>query len=237
MTVEGDHRDTRREYGAGLSPAADSDSAAGACSAAGYGPAALSRSQLPDDPLELFGQWLNPAVEAGAKDATAMALATVSSSGIPSVRIVLMKEYGPAGFVWYTDCRSQKGRELENNPTASAVFYWRDFDRQVRITGPVERVDAQTAAEYFHSRPEESRFSAAASEQSEPVVDRSSLEDRVADLVARYPEGDVPMPVDWGGYRLRPEVVEFWQGREGRLHDRFRYVRTDSGWEIDRLQP
>jgi pyridoxamine 5'-phosphate oxidase len=221
MSDEGDYRDTRRDYG-GATPAAT---------------ASLSASALPADPLEQFGRWLDVAVEAGAKDATAMALATASSVGMPSVRIVLLKEYGPEGFVWYTDYRSQKGRELADNPSASAVFYWRDFDRQVRITGAVERVDPETAADYFRSRPQDSRFSAAASEQSKPVADRQTLEDRVADLMVRYPDGEVPMPEDWGGYRLQPELFEFWQGREGRLHDRFRYVRSRSGWDVERLQP
>jgi len=202
-----------------------------------YQATSLTRNALPDDPQKLFDGWLNQAVVAGARDATAMALATVAADGIPSVRIVLLKEFGPQGFVWYTDYRSQKGAELDENPVAAAVFYWRDFDHQVRITGPVSKVAAQTSDEYFHSRPVESRFSAAASEQSRPVADRRTLEDRVEALRARFPEDDVPMPASWGGYCLKPTCMEFWQGREGRLHDRFRYQRDGEGWQIDRLQP
>jgi len=166
-----------------------------------------------------------------------MALATVSSVGIPSVRIVLLKEHGPAGFVFYTDGESQKGLELVANPNASAVFYWSEFHHQVRVTGKVERVDRETSAAYFDSRPEESRFSAAASEQSRPVPDRRTLEARVAALKTEYPDGRVPMPERWGGFRLVPSSIEFWQGREGRLHDRFRYVADADGWQIERLQP
>jgi pyridoxamine 5'-phosphate oxidase len=190
----------------------------------------------------LFGEWLQTATDAGAKDATAMALATSGPDGVPSVRIVLLKSFDAQGFVWYTDCGSQKGRELQANNQASAVFYWRDFDRQARVTGPVSPVDPDTAREYFASRPLESRFSSAASEQSSPIVDRRVLEDRVQALQEQYPQGDVPMPERWGGYCLEPRSIEFWQGREGRLHDRFLYRRDPSqgdenGWRIERLQP
>ena len=150
---------------------------------------------------------------------------------------MLLKEFGQDGFVWYTDYRSQKGTELDENPVAAAVFYWRDFDHQVRVTGPVGKVTAQTSDEYFRSRPAESRFSAAASEQSQPVADRRTLEERVEALRDRYPDDDVPMPTGWGGYCLKPTCIEFWQGREGRLHDRFRYQRDGEGWQIHRLQP
>jgi pyridoxamine 5'-phosphate oxidase len=211
----GDHGDNRREYQAGR----------------------LSREGLPDEPLELFDRWLADAVDAEAKDATAMAVATVAADGVPSVRIVLLKSHGPDGFTFFTDTRSQKGRELAENPVASAVFYWRDFDRQVRLTGAVSRVDDETAQVYFQSRPEDSRFSAAASFQSSPITDRQTLEDKVAALRAAHPDGNVPKPLEWGGYRLLPHTLEFWQGREGRLHDRFRYRLVGSGWEIERLQP
>ncbi|MEM8769839.1 MAG: pyridoxamine 5'-phosphate oxidase [Pseudomonadota bacterium] len=214
MSEQGDHHGERREY-AGL----------------------LTRATLPEDPLELFGAWLGAALDAGAKDATAMALATASVDGVPAVRIVLLKSHGPEGFIWFTDYLSQKGRELAANPQASLAFYWRDFDRQVRVTGTVGRVSAEESQAYFNSRPEESRFSAAASEQSQPVADRATLEARVAELRALHPDGDVPRPESWGGFVLAPESIEFWQGREGRLHDRFRYDRTTAGWEINRLQP
>lgn len=211
----GDHQRQRREYEEGE----------------------LRRSQLSEDPLVLFGRWLGDALAAGAKDATAMALATATPDGVPSVRIVLLKEHGPQGFVWYTDQDSPKGVEISANPVASLAFYWRDFNRQARLSGFVSKVDEETARAYFDSRPEESQYSAAASTQSSPVADRQTLEARVAALRDRYPDGRVPKPRHWGGYRLIPERIEFWQGRTGRLHDRFLYTRTDSGWRIQRLAP
>ena len=211
----GDHREERREYAAGT----------------------LSREDLPADPLELFAGWLADAMSTGAEDATAMALATASADGAPSVRIVLLKEHGPAGFVWFTDYGSRKGQELAENPRASLVFYWGAFSRQVRISGAVSQVDEAESRAYFVARPAESRFSAAASDQSQPIAGREMLEARVAELRARHPEGDVPMPDGWGGYRLLPESYEFWQGREGRLHDRFSFTRAGDGWEVLRLQP
>jgi len=210
-----DHREHRREYLNGV----------------------LSRAALPDDPLVLFGDWLEQAIASGAADATAMALATASPDGVPSVRVVLLKEHGPDGFVWFTDYGSRKGRDLALNPVASLVFYWREFSHQVRVSGPVERLDRARSEAYFASRPEDSRFSAAASDQSQPIADRSTLEARVAQLRRQYPDARVPMPEDWGGYLLEPETMEFWQGREGRLHDRFRYTRRAGGWDIERLQP
>ena len=210
-----DHRDQRREYAEGT----------------------LSRADLPEDPLALFGTWLSDAMRTGAQDATAMALATASADGEPSVRIVLLKEHGPSGFVWFTDYGSRKGQELAENPRASLAFYWREFSRQVRISGTVTRVAESESRTYFATRPEDSRFSAAASDQSQPIGDREMLESRVAELRAQYPDGQVPMPDGWGGYCLRHENIEFWQGREGRLHDRFRYERAGDGWTILRLQP
>jgi len=211
----GDHRGHRREYRDGT----------------------LSRDRLPADPLVLFGDWLAQAVASGATDATAMALATATPDGVPSVRIVLLKEHGPEGFVWFTDYGSRKGMDLAANPVASLVFYWREFSHQVRVSGRVGRLDRARSAAYFASRPEDSRFSAAASDQSRPVSNRATLETRVADLRRQYPDGQVPLPEDWGGFVLTPEKMEFWQGREGRLHDRFLYTRADDGWRIERLQP
>lgn len=220
-----DHHDQRREYAAST----------------------LSREMLPADPLTLFGSWLDQAVSTGATDATAMALATADSTGAPSVRIVLLKEHGPAGFVWFTDYGSQKGQELDENPRASLAFYWRDFARQVRVSGTVTPVGLKTSRAYFETRPADSRFSAAASDQSQPIPDRLTLEERVAALRAKHPDEQVPMPEGWGGYCLKPQSIEFWQGREGRLHDRFRYKvdgdqvevgdQVDGDWEITRLQP
>lgn len=210
-----DQRDNRREYAA----------------------PALRRSNLAADPLVQFQRWLADALDAGLADATAMALATADGAGVPSVRIVLLKHFDTSGFCWYTDYRSRKSRDLADNPHASALFHWRELHRQVRLTGTVERLDAAAADAYFHSRPEQSRLSAAASVQSAPVADRATLEQRVAELRRRFPEGRVPRPEAWGGFRLMPEEYEFWQGREGRLHDRFRFSRRGEGWQVERLQP
>ena len=210
-----DHRDERRDYAAGT----------------------LSRADLPADPLALFGAWLSAALAGGSTDATAMALATASAAAEPSVRIVLLKEHGPDGFIWFTDYGSRKGQELAENPRASLAFYWSQFSRQVRVSGAVSQIDFAESRAYFASRPEESRFSAAASDQSQPIGGREMLETRVAELQAQYPDGQVPMPDGWGGYRLVPDSMEFWQGREGRLHDRFAYTREGGDWTVLRLQP
>jgi len=211
----GDHREERREYTAGT----------------------LSRLDLPADPLELFGGWLSHAISAGAADPTAMSLATASAGGEPSVRIVLLKEHGPDGFVWFTDYGSQKGLELAENPRASIAFYWGQFSRQVRVSGTVSEIGEAESRAYFETRPEESRFSAAASDQSQPIAGREMLEARVSELRAQHPDGQIPMPEGWGGYCLTPQRIEFWQGREGRLHDRFCYTRTGTEWSVLRLQP
>ena len=197
----------------------------------------LRRADLAENPLVQFGAWLEAATTADSKDTTAMVLATVASDATPSVRVVLLKHFDADGFCWYSDSRSQKGLELAAHPIGSALFYWRDFDRQVRLTGRVERLSAAEADAYFQSRPEESRFSAAASVQSAPIRDRERLESAVTDLKAQYPDGQVPRPAEWGGYRLCPHSYEFWQGRETRLHDRFRYSLTDGVWQVERLQP
>ena len=216
MTDEYDQRGRRREYGV----------------------RSLRHSNLAADPLDQFAQWLKAAADSGAKDATAMALATVGRDGSPSVRMVLLKHFDARGLCWYSDDRSRKGAELRKNPRASAVFYWRDFDRQVRVSGVVEKLADALSEDYFHSRPLESRFAAAASVQSAPVGGRATLERVVTELRERYPDSGPPRPPEWGGYRLRPNEYEFWQGRSGRLHDRFLYVPVGEGqWDVRRLQP
>lgn len=203
-----------------------------------YGTATLKRVDLAADPLRQFAAWLDDAVAHGAVDATAMALATAGAGGMPSVRIVLLKHFDANGLCWYTDYRSLKGTELAENPFASALFYWREQDRQVRITGSVERLSVAESAAYFESRPSDSRYAAAASVQSAPVANREALEQTVQALRQAHAPDALPRPPDWGGYRLHPVEYEFWQGRLGRLHDRFSYRMRGSGlWDIVRLQP
>ncbi len=202
-----------------------------------YAHGALRRGDLAADPLDQFKAWLDAALEAQLTDATAMALATADPQGMPSNRIVLLKGYSDRGFTWFTDYRSLKGADLAANPQAALLFYWREFERQVRISGTVEKISRAESADYFASRPPDSQLAAAASHQSAAVADRPTLEQAVAKLSAQYPDGVVPAPQQWGGYCLSPTRFEFWQGREGRLHDRFCYVAQDAGWLIERLQP
>ena len=201
-----------------------------------YATGALRRSDLRADPVAQFRVWLAAAVERGLTDATAMALATADANGRPAVRIVLLKGADASGLVFYSDYESHKGQDLAVNGQAEVLFYWREFERQVRVSGRVERVTAEESAAYFASRPRDSQLSAAASSQSAVIEDRAALEARAAELAARYPAA-VPRPERWGGYRLVPDSFEFWQGREGRLHDRFRYRPDGGAWTIERLQP
>jgi len=202
-----------------------------------YAHGALRRADLAADPLMQFKAWMDQALAAELTDATAMALATADADGRPSNRIVLLKEFSSAGFTWFTDYRSRKGADLQANPHAALLFYWREFERQVRISGAVEKLSREDSASYFATRPQDSRLAAAASHQSAAVNDRQVLEQAVVTLAQQYPDGNVPLPEQWGGYRLVPASFEFWQGREGRLHDRFSYVLQAGRWQIERLQP
>ena len=202
-----------------------------------YAQGNLSRDTLAQQPLEQFEIWLQQAIADNEADATAMSLATVNAQGHPSVRIVLLKGHGDKGFVWYTSYASHKGRDLEVNPNAALMFYWRESERQVRVTGTVSRLPRDQSESYFRTRPKESQLSALASQQSQEVADRSVLEARVRDLNVQYSNTDVPMPDNWGGYVLSPTSYEFWQGRVGRLHDRFSYEKEGEVWSIKRLQP
>lgn len=201
----------------------------------------LHRAELDSNPIAQFQHWLSVAREERIIDATAMGLSTVDAAGHPHSRIVLLKQVDDAGFVWYTYRDSDKGQQLAARPVASLLFYWQRLERQVRIEGTVSETDDVAADEYFHSRPEGSRFSAAASIQSAPTDQRSTLEARVAELKQAHPDGKVARPERWGGYRLTPTRFEFWQGRADRLHDRFIYQPDDAdgsrGWRITRLQP
>jgi pyridoxamine 5'-phosphate oxidase len=203
----------------------------------------LREQDLDPDPLRQFELWFGEAGAAGVRLAEAAALATASAEGAPSLRMVLVKGFDERGFVFFSNYASRKGRELAANPRAALMFYWDPLGRQVRLEGPVARTSAEESAAYAHSRPRGSQLSALASPQSEPVESREALERRVAELDERYGVDELPLPTNWGGFRLVPESVEFWQQRNDRLHDRLRYRRGtagtagSAGWVIERLAP
>jgi pyridoxamine 5'-phosphate oxidase len=202
-----------------------------------YTRAGLAESDVAADPIEQFRRWFDAALDAGLHEPNAMTVATATPGGRPSARVVLLKGFDSRGFVFYTNYEGRKGRELEENPRAALLFYWGELERQVRIEGTVSRVPEEESDAYHASRPRGSRLGAWASEQSRTVEGRGVLEDRVRGLEAEYEGREVPRPPFWGGYRVEPEVAEFWQGRESRLHDRISYRRSAEGWEIERLQP
>ena len=196
----------------------------------------LDEKDVAPDPLKQFTLWFDEAVKAQMPMVNAMTLATVSPAGRPSARIVLLKGVDHGGFVFFTNYKSRKGRELTANPEAALLFYWTDLEREVRIEGRVEKISAQESDEYFGNRPLGSRHAAIASPQSKVVPDRATLESLFAETEQRY--GDkTPRPAHWGGYRLQPAAVEFWQGRPNRLHDRVLYTLKSRGWKIERLAP
>jgi pyridoxamine 5'-phosphate oxidase len=198
----------------------------------------LSKRDLDPDPIAQFRVWLDDARAEGISLPEAVALATVDGRGRPSVRYVLLRGVDRRGFVFYTNYESRKGRELNANPSAGMAFYWPELHRQVCVTGTVERTSREESEAYFRSRPREARVGAWASRQSEVVSSREELDARYREIDARYPGDAVPLPANWGGFRLAPETVEFWKGREHRLHDRFRYtMQTDGTWVIERLFP
>jgi pyridoxamine 5'-phosphate oxidase len=203
-----------------------------------YAAHGLRRADLHPDPLHQFGAWFAAALGADIREVNAMTLATATPDGKPSARVVLLKGFDEQGFAFFTNYDSEKGRELEANPFAALVFYWTQLERQVRIAGAVERTSREDSAAYFHSRPVGSQLGAWASKQSEVIDARQVLDARLMEVTERYENGDVPLPPHWGGYRVKPESFEFWQGRPNRLHDRFRYSRQANGtWLIDRLAP
>ena len=203
-----------------------------------YTDAGLDEQDLDANPFKQFEKWFQEAIDAKLDLPDAMTLATATKDGIPSARIVLLRGLDERGFVFYTDYESQKGKELAENPNVALVFYWRELDRQVRITGQVSRVSRENSNNYFQSRPVGSRLAALASRQSEVIPDRKILEERFEQLAAQYQDTAIPLPSDWGGYRLSPNMIEFWSGRPSRLHDRLRYTRqSNDDWRIERISP
>ena len=203
-----------------------------------YTRAGLSETDVDADPIRQFAVWFEQALAAQVPEPNAMTLATVGGDGRPSARIVLLKGFDAAGFAFHTNYDSRKGKEIAANPHAALVFFWQQLERQVRIEGEVERLSAAESDAYFHSRPLGSRLGALASRQSEPVVDRATLERQLEETTRQYEGRDVPRPPFWGGLRLKPDAIEFWQGGQYRLHDRLHYRRvTPTEWRIERLSP
>lgn len=202
-----------------------------------YERAGLTEADAGDDPFALFHRWLDQAVAAELSDPNAMTLATCTPDGVPSARAVLLKALDARGFTFFTNYASRKGHEIEANPRVALVFLWHQLERQIRVEGTVEVVTAAESDEYYAKRPLGSRLGAWASPQSAVIAGREVLEKAHAELMAKYPDGNPPRPPNWGGYRVLPAVIEFWQGRPSRLHDRIRFTRTPSGWKRERLAP
>ena len=198
----------------------------------------LRRSDLNPNPIKQFANWFTTAIETGIGDVNAMSLATAGQDAKPSVRIVLLKSFDEDGFVFFTNYESEKGKQLEANPYAALGFYWIELDRQIRISGKVDKTSRKESQTYFRSRPVGSQLSAWASRQSAVLDGRRVLDARMEEMNERFADKRVPLPPHWGGYRLKPDNMEFWQGRSNRLHDRFRYTRqSDGSWLIERLAP
>lgn len=203
-----------------------------------YSSPPLRRRDLAESPVVQFERWFEEAERSEVQDLTAMAVATCDSNKVPSVRYVLLKHYDEHGFVFFTDYRSRKGRELTANPRAAAALYWRELNRQVRIVGQVERTDREVARQYFESRPRSSQIAASISSQTDILPSRQILIDAFKKAESVRPEESVALPDHWGGYRIVPTEIEFWQGREDRMHDRFRYTAEGAGaWRLERLYP
>ncbi len=202
-----------------------------------YAHARLDEKDVSLDPFAEFARWFAEAQAAEVEEVNAMVLATATPDGWPSARVVLLKGFDERGFVFFTDYRSRKGVELDANPRAALVLFWSEVERQVRITGTVTRTSTEESDLYYRSRPLGSRLGAWVSHQSRPIASREVLEAELREVERRLAGGEVPLPPHWGGYRVRPESFEFWQGRESRLHDRIRYLRDGERWKIERLSP
>jgi pyridoxamine 5'-phosphate oxidase len=203
-----------------------------------YHSASLSENDANADPIKQFDKWFNEAVKAQQHEPTVMTLATATHDGRPSARIVLMKGFDNNGFVFYTNYLSRKGKEIAKNPLGSLLFFWGSLERQVRIEGTIEKVSKETSEQYFHSRPKGSQVGAVVSPQSQEISNRDGLEEKWKEAEAQFENKDVPKPSYWGGYILKPRLIEFWQGRPNRLHDRILYKKIDNkNWKKVRLAP
>ncbi len=198
----------------------------------------LTREELDPDPFRQFDRWFQEALEVEAMDANAMSVATVSNQGQPSLRTVLLKYYDESGFTFYTNLESHKAQEIDGNARVALLFYWHELHRQIKILGKAEKLTARENVQYFMRRPRESQLGAWVSRQSSVISSRAVLENAFAEMKQKFARGQVPLPSFWGGYRVAPTNIEFWQGRESRLHDRFQYSRSEADeWRIERLAP
>ena len=203
-----------------------------------YSAAVLTEKEIKQDPIKQFEKWFNEAVAAEVHEPNAMTLATATTNGHPSARIVLLKGFNNQGFNFYTNYLSRKGKEMAKNPLVSAVFFWPELERQVRIEGTIEKLSREQSEEYFKTRPKASQLGAVASPQSQEIEGRKILDEKMAQLEVEYADKDVPKPSHWGGYIIKPRLIEFWQGRRSRLHDRIVFKKIDNkNWKIVRLAP